>query len=224
MASRVSPPDLDEEEYLFSCGASCVMGCDEVGRGSIAGPVTVGVTCFISLPTAFPCGLRDSKMLTERRRESIFSRVEAWPDTWAIGSSTAKEIDDKGITNALGMAVLRALADIEKKVDVGKKPYLILDGPLDYISPCFTRDAARGLSVLPHIVTMVHGDARCASVAAASVLAKVTRDKTMCDYAHLPPYTFYKWEKNKGYGTQEHRNAVKKYGLSDLHRHSWHIT
>jgi ribonuclease HII len=211
-----------------------VAGLDEVGRGAWAGPVSVGVA--IVRPglraTSVPRWLRDSKMLAEERRESLFDEVASWCAAWAVGHADAAECDRWGMTAALRLASHRALAGLEEGPDA-----LIVDGPYDLLCerplpPWVQGRLDLGLdddlqcplplpevSVPSTIVPVVDGDARCVAVAAASVLAKVVRDRLMrAESEHYPHYLF---ERNKGYPSPAHQYALRGYGLSAIHRRSW---
>jgi ribonuclease HII len=236
----VISPDWTHELALVKAGADVVLGFDEVGRGALAGPVMVGCSAFFAShirqlaasEKPIPPLLRDSKMLTPAERERLFTPLSQWADAWAIGASTNKEIDTWGISHALGIAALRALVQVEAKLAV--KPGTsstastaiagILDGPYDYITPASSTLDAPTISVMPSMTTVVKGDAHCATAACASCLAKVVRDRLMVHYAHDPKYQKYDWAENKGYGTKAHRAAIAKFGPSDLHRLSWHLT
>lgn len=227
MAGMTPPvvPTLLREHELFAAGADLVVGFDEVGRGALAGPVMVGAAAL--RPRALneiPARLADSKLLTQKRREAMFEGLGQWVDAWAVGSATNQEIDAWGISHALGIAALRALAKVEAAV--GAQPHIsgILDGPNDYILRNVSTFDAPALPVVPTMVTQVKADQTCASVAAASVLAKVTRDRLMEEYGALPQYAAYGWEHNKGYGSAAHRAAIVASGPCDLHRVSWHLS
>ena len=192
---------------------------DEVGRGAWAGPVSVGVALIPVKATkrTMPRWLRDSKQLSEARRESIFESVGAWCVDWAVGHATPEECDRWGMRIALRLAAQRALAGLERPPDA-----LLVDGPLDLVSE---PDAEPGGQPHPKpaftgpVHPVVGGDARCASVAAASVLAKVVRDRLMrAESEHFPAYAF---ERNKGYPSPVHQMALRGYGLSSIHRRSW---
>ena len=142
-------PTLDMERAIAASGYDVIVGFDEVGRGSLAGPVMVGAaairTCDLAglSPLQVPDGVADSKMLTEHRREAIFEELKSWCASWAVGSASNTEIDDWGISYALGIAALRALGQAEEKLGIdgdgmldGKpvKVGAILDGPNDYIT------------------------------------------------------------------------------------------
>ena len=205
----VRAPDLAEERRLRSEGHGRVAGLDEVGRGAWAGPVTVGVAVVrprVQL-RSMPRWLRDSKMLSEARREEIFDAVARWCQDWSVGHATAAECDAWGMTEALRVAACRALEGLCAAPDA-----LLVDGPVDLLRHGDERFA--GL-----VRPVVDGDAKCASVAAASVLAKVVRDRIMRDEAaHYPLYGF---DRNKGYPSPSHQLALRGYGPSAIHRRSW---
>jgi ribonuclease HII len=215
---RVTTPNLSEENVLRKRGHSLVAGMDEVGRGAWAGPVSVGVALIPAKATkrTLPRWLRDSKQLSEARRESIFETVATWCVDWAVGHATPEECDEWGMRIALRLAAQRALAGLNHPPDA-----LLVDGPLDLVSE---PDAAPGPRRPKPVFTgsvhpVVGGDARCASVAAASVLAKVVRDRHMREESeHFPAYSF---ERNKGYPSPVHQMALRGYGLSSIHRRSW---
>ncbi len=205
----VCSPDLKEERRLKSEGHASVAGLDEVGRGAWAGPVTVGVAVVRPRVQmrSMPGWLRDSKMLSEARREQIFESVGAWLQAWAVGHATAAECDEWGMTEALRMAARRAIEGL------GESPSaLLVDGPVDLLR--HPDEPFEGV-----VRPIVDGDAKCASVAAASVLAKVVRDRLMREEAdHFPAYAF---ERNKGYPSPLHQAALRGYGPSSIHRRSW---
>ena len=210
----VADPDLREERRLFRQGYESVIGCDEVGRGAIAGPVSVGVVAIGSRCGRFPEGLRDSKMLAPARREALLPGVVKWVSGWAIGESSADEIDDTGIIAGLGRAASRG---IERLVDQGvelSRAVVLLDGKHDWLTPALGPWAAELT-----IVTRVKADRDCASVSAASVLAKVGRDGQMV--RHHDDFADYAWDSNKGYGSAAHWAGLDRVGPSPLHRWSW---
>lgn len=229
-------PTLELERTLAAQGYDVIVGFDEVGRGSLAGPVMVGATAIWArdLPTlTVPEGVADSKMLTEHRREAIFHPLRRWCASSAVGQASNTEIDEWGITYALGVAALRALDELERQLGIGSATQMlqsvirvggILDGPNDYITAALGTFDAPDVPVPAHIITKVKGDQHCATVAAAAVIAKVTRDHLMVDIAKgNPAYEPYGWARNKGYGSQVHRDAIAKYGPTPLHRLSWHL-
>jgi ribonuclease HII len=231
----VCRPTLAEERRLWGSGHHWVAGLDEVGRGAWAGPVSVGVAVVSPGATArsMPIWLRDSKMLSEDRRESVYPEVAAWCADGAVGHASAAECDRFGMRVALRLASLRALAVLELRPDA-----LLVDGPYDLLREDPATDeeeageepalptravveaaACDGVALPGTVVPVVDGDARCAAVAAASVLAKVVRDRQMRGEAeHFPAYGF---ERNKGYPSPSHTAALLGYGLSAIHRRSW---
>lgn len=222
--TRVAPtglrPTLRHERRLWRAGHEWVAGLDEVGRGAWAGPVSVGVAVIRPhvRRSTVPRWLRDSKLLDEARRESVFDEVAAWCADGAVGHATAAECDRFGMTAALRLAGFRALARLELQPQA-----LLMDGPFDYLRP--GPDHVHAELPLPRVeppgtvVTVVDGDALCAAVAAASVLAKVVRDRLMrAESEHFPAYAF---ERNKGYPSPTHQRALRGYGLSAIHRRSW---
>lgn len=235
-------PTLDMERGLADQGYDLIVGFDEVGRGALAGPVMVGAAAIraADLPSLrVPEGVADSKMLTERRREALFEPLREWCAASVVGQASNVEIDEWGITYALGVAALRALNDVERTLGIGAGPVsaddpstpvtprigAILDGPSDYITKALGTFDAPAVPVPAHVVTRVKGDRHCATVAAAAVIAKVTRDRLMVDIARgNARYAPYEWERNKGYGSAAHRRAIAELGPTPLHRVSWHLT
>lgn len=179
-----------------------VVGLDEVGRGSWAGPVTV---CALVPGTDHLRGVRDSKQLTPDQRETAAARVRAWARAIGIGHSSHEECDELGMTEALRRAAGRALGEIRAQ---GFEPdRILLDGNHDYIG-----DRTR-------VQTIVKGDGSVLSISAASVVAKVTRDATMAEEAeHFPVYGF---ESNRGYPAPVHKMALRAWGPCTIHRRSW---
>ncbi len=200
-------PTLAEERSLWRAGFERVVGIDEVGRGAWAGPVSVGAALLRpgTRTRSLPTWLRDSKALSEARREMIFEEIGRWCVEWSVGHASAEECDELGMTAAVSLAGERAVAGLASPPDAA-----LVDGPRALVGP--------GDPPFPQ-VPVVKGDARCAAIAAASVLAKVTRDRMMRDEAeHFPPYAF---ELNKGYPSPDHQRALRGYGLSSIHRRSW---
>ena len=200
-------PTLDVERQLFAGGARIVAGIDEVGRGAIAGPVTVGAVAVDASRTTFPEGLADSKLLTPRRREAMEPLVRSWALAHATGSATAAEIDRIGIVSALGLAASRALHALGAVPDV-----LIVDGNTPFLV-----EEPGG----PRIIMRVKADQDCACVAAASVIAKVERDAVMTALHASHPH--YGWDGNKGYGAAVHTAAIRTHGVTEHHRTSWNL-
>ena len=200
-------PTLEIERSLFADGVRVVAGMDEVGRGAIAGPVTIGIVAVNSDVAEMPVGLRDSKLMTPKRREAMVSTVQQWSLAWATGSATAQEIDAFGIMSGLGLAASRALQALGIQPDV-----IILDG-----NTSFLLEEEGG----PRVVTRVKADQDVACVAAASVIAKVERDALMAQLHEQFPH--YGWSSNKGYGAKVHTDAIATHGLCDFHRKSWNL-
>jgi len=225
---RAAParPGLSHERSLWGAGHRVVAGIDEVGRGAWAGPLSVGVAVLCESPLRIPKGLRDSKQLTEDSREKMFDRVAAWCAAWAVGHAGPEECDRLGMTAALRLATRRAVDQLSPDL---VPDAVVLDGTFDFVSPprapqLFDADgavepAALGPEWTASVETVIGGDARCASVAAASVLAKVTRDRIM--RATADSYPAFDFERNKGYPSPAHQRALCGYGLSAVHRRSW---
>lgn len=187
---------LKYENEAFDNGFDCVCGVDEAGRGPLAGPVCAAAVilpkgCIIE-------GLNDSKKLSEKRREQLFDVITKKAVAYSIAMASEKEIDEINILQATFLAMCRAVESLEIKPD-----FVIVDG---------NRDPLLGIKTM----TLVKGDALCESVAAASVLAKVTRDRYMLDMCEK--YPEYQFQKHKGYGTKLHYEMIEKYGISDIHR------
>ncbi|KFF30960.1 ribonuclease HII [Bifidobacterium bombi DSM 19703] len=223
-------PDMLTELCLAQRGFDFIAGFDEVGRGALAGPVMVGVAVMKADDIAHakvPSGLTDSKLLSERRREGLYDELLGWCAASAVGQASNVEIDQWGISHALGIAALRALAQVERRIGmdlVGARVGAILDGPNDYITKALDSFDAPEVPVLAQIMTRIKADQCCALVSAASVIAKVTRDRLMVSLASgNVEYAPYHWERNKGYGSLEHREAIRRLGPCELHRVSWHL-
>ncbi|HEX5268355.1 MAG TPA: ribonuclease HII [Acidimicrobiales bacterium] len=193
------PPSLTLERAMWAEGHDVVVGMDEVGRGAWAGPLTVGAAV---LPTSRRVyGVRDSKMLTEDRREQLFDRVAGWCRAWAVGHASAAECDALGMSEAQRLAARRALAGLGLSAD-----QVLVDGRWDFVGQGTT-------------TRIVKGDAKCLSIATASILAKVSRDRIMREEApHFPAYWF---ESNKGYPCYRHEAALQAWGPTSIHRRRW---
>ncbi len=214
--SPVRRPDLRVERSLLRAGARVVVGMDEVGRGALAGPVSVGAVAVDVHTRACPPGVADSKLLRPAARRAMLPAIGRWGVGRAVGHSSAAEIDEHGIVAALRLAGRRALAQLAVEVDV-----VLLDGSHDWLSQVgtlFDQDVAEGG---PRVHTLVRADQRCSSVAAASVLAKCERDGLMV--AHDEELPGYGWAGNKGYGAPDHLAALAALGPSALHRRSWRL-
>ena len=198
-ALRGRAPTLTIERELWAAGDHVVVGVDEVGRGAWAGPLVIGAA--VAPKNRRPYGIRDSKMLTEAEREGSFDRIAQWCDAWAIGVVTHDECDALGMSAALRLAAQRALEALDIAPD-----RVLLDGSVDFVGGGITR-------------TIVKGDATCVSIAAASILAKVSRDRMMrAEAENFPGFEFHA---NKGYPCPKHRMAIEAHGPTSIHRRSW---
>lgn len=183
-----------EKGYKFVCGV------DEAGRGPLAGPVYAAA---VILPDGVEIeGLNDSKKLTEKKREKLYDVIIEKAVCYSVASASVEEIEEVNILNATYLAMNRAIEGLSVKAD-----YALIDGnrvPKDISVPC---------------ETVVKGDAKSCSIAAASVLAKVTRDRLLLEYAEQ--YPEYGFDKHKGYGTAAHYDAIRKHGVLPIHRMSF---
>lgn len=208
MAVRRSGAGTGIERALREQGAEVVVGVDEVGKGAWAGPLTVAAAVLPAGPTfrGGASGIRDSKQLSEARREALFDPIADWCRAWAVGHASPEECDRLGMSEAQRLAARRALDGLGLVPDA-----VLVDGRWDFV---------RGLVPPATVVrTIVKGDSASRSIAAASVLAKVTRDRIMREAApHHPPFWF---DSNKGYPCPRHREALQGYGPSAIHRRSW---
>ncbi|WP_298226361.1 ribonuclease HII [Gryllotalpicola sp.] len=188
-----------------------VIGCDEVGRGAIAGPVVVGMTVVDSGVGPFPAGLRDSKLLTAKARERLEPACRRWARHSAVGEASAAEVDALGIVAALGLAGSRALGTLHASGAAVGAAVVLLDGAHDWLTAAIA-------GAVP-VTARVKADQTCAAVAAASVIAKVHRDSLMTALHDAAPH--YGWAGNKGYGAAAHFEAIAAHGPSDQHRLTW---
>lgn len=210
-------PTLRVERALQRDGHRVLCGMDEVGRGALAGPVSVGAVVIDERTRTAPQGVRDSKLLSAAARERMVPRLQRWARAYAVGHASAAEIDDVGIMVALRLAGQRALAALEVRPDL-----VILDGNYDWLSDPSTTGLlalAPGAVVTPPVRTMIKADMKCSSVAAASVLAKVERDGLLTQFHGDFPQ--FNWAGNKGYSAPDHLAAIDTYGPCELHRRSW---
>ena len=198
-ALKAKAPGLSRERALWAEGTEVVVGLDEVGKGAWAGPLTVGAAVVPKDRRVNK--IRDSKMLTEDEREAIFDRIADWCEAWAVGHATEKECDELGMSDAQRLATKRALDGLGLPVD-----RVLLDGNWDFV----------GGGIAERIV---RGDASCLSIAAASILAKVSRDRIMRGLG--ANYPLYEFERNKGYPCPRHKAALQAFGPSAIHRRSW---
>ena len=190
---------LEFKKEAFAKGYKSVCGVDEAGRGPLAGPVCAAA---VILPEGVIIeGVNDSKKLSEKKRESLFDVIREQALSYSIAYATVDEIEEINILNATMLAMRRAIDGLEIKAD-----YAMIDGnkipPLDIDAEC-----------------IVKGDAKSMSIACASILAKVSRDRLLYKYAE--EYPMYGFDKHKGYGTKVHREAILKYGPCPYHRKSF---
>ena len=194
-------PDLTLEHELWQSGLAYVAGMDEAGRGALAGPVAVGAVILPDQPHLLSTlkGVRDSKQMTPLAREHLVPRIQVSALTWGVGFAASDEIDLLGIVAATRLAALRALEALS-------------------LFPCYLLTDFR--LELPELdipqTSLVKGDVKCLSIAAASVLAKTARDRLMCELDSQ--YPGYGLGRHKGYGTLFHRRALKRLGYSSIHR------
>ena len=190
---------MELESSLRAEGYDRICGVDEAGRGPLAGPVCAAAVILppdVELP-----GLNDSKKLSEKKRELLFPLIQEQAVAWSVAFASVEEIEELNILRATFLAMNRAIAGLNVKPDLA-----LIDGNQN-------REIA-----MPSR-TVVHGDARCACIAAASILAKVSRDRLMKELAvRYPQYGF---EKHKGYGTKAHYAALREYGPCPIHRRSF---
>jgi ribonuclease HII len=246
MMRKVKPwPNASRERLLFDSGAKTIVGIDEVGKGSWAGPLVIGIAMlsremvFSDEPAVALGGARDSKQLSELQREEIFDQVAAKCLRWAIGAASALECDELGMVEAQRLATSRGFAAFAGasagsdlsigsavrmpggdtaivdaaivetvSLDAAIVDAAIVDGRWDFVSPHARK-----------VMLEVKADADCVSVAAASVLAKVSRDRMMRSLAG--DYPQWHFDTNKGYPCPKHRIALQGYGPSAIHRTSW---
>lgn len=196
-------PTLKLEKRLWKSGYSLICGLDEVGRGSFAGPVCVGAVIF-EKDCIIPDGVADSKLLKPRQRENLAEQIKKCAITWSVGQINVPTINKVGIGKATQMAFRKALRLLEVKTD-----FVLVDA---FYIKHLNRKRQKAVK---------DGDEVCASISAASIIAKVYRDKLMRKLSKKYPH--YGFSKHKGYGTKKHQEAIKKYGLSSVHRKSFHL-
>lgn len=187
------------ENEIYDSGFSLICGVDEAGRGPLAGPVCAAA---VILPRGLEIpGLNDSKKLSEKKREALYDVICAEAMAYGIAFASVEEIESMNILNATFLAMNRAIAKLEIKPELA-----LIDG-----------NRNSGLEIPSRCV--IKGDTSCADIAAASILAKVTRDRYMLDMAL--EYPQYHFEKHKGYGTKLHYEALREFGPSPIHRRSF---
>lgn len=193
-------PDYEFEKAAVNSGFSCICGVDEAGRGPLAGPVCAAA---VILPAgAVIEGLDDSKKLTEKKREKLYDIIKQTAVAYSVAYGTLEEIETVNILETTYLAMNRAIEGLNVKPD-----FALIDG----------NRVPRGIKI--PCETIVKGDSKSMSVAAASVLAKVTRDRLMLEYDKK--YPEYNFKKHKGYGTKEHTELIKQYGPCEIHRLSF---
>ena len=198
-ALKSAAPTLAVERRLWAEGREVVVGIDEVGKGAWAGPLTL--VAAVLPPDRRVYRVRDSKLLTEAEREGLFDRIADWCVAWSAGHASNDECDQLGMSAAQRLAARRALDGLGLEPDA-----VLVDGKWDFVGNGKTHP-------------LVKGDATCLSIAAASILAKVTRDRLMRAAAADHPY--YNFANNKGYPCPRHRAALTTHGPTPLHRRSW---
>ena len=194
-------PTRSMEKELWAAGHDIIVGVDEVGRGAWAGPLMVGAAI---LPRERRVnGVRDSKMLSEANRERLFDRIAGWCDAWAVGGASQEECDELGMAEAQRLAARRAIAGLGVRPDAA-----VVDGNWNFLA-----------GAVAHVEMRVKADRYCLSVATASILAKVTRDRIMRDMSLSYPH--WSFDTNKGYPCPVHKAALLGYGPSAIHRRTW---
>lgn len=188
------------ENSIYKDGYKYICGIDEAGRGPLAGPVAIASVIM-------PCnsmieGVNDSKKISEKKRELIYEKITEEALSWSVSIIDQKEIDEINILNATKKGLTNSIRNLKVK------PNIILVDALEHIDTCG----------IPY-KSIVKGDAKCYSIAAASIIAKVTRDRIMRQWDEI--YPEYGFAKHKGYGTAYHIQAIKEYGLCPLHRRSF---
>ncbi len=198
-ALKSAAPSLAVERRLWAEGCEAVVGMDEVGKGAWAGPLTLVAAVLPRERRVYR--VRDSKLLSEAEREGLYDRIADWCVAWAAGHASNDECDRLGMSAAQRLAARRALDGLGLDADA-----VLVDGRWDFVGNGKSR-------------ALVKGDAICLSIAAASILAKVTRDRLM--RAAAGDYPDYCFESNKGYPCPRHKDALAALGPTPLHRRSW---
>lgn len=191
------------EQEAREAGYTYVCGCDEAGAGPLAGPV-YGAAVILPMGVELP-GLNDSKKLTEKKREALFPVIQEKAIAWAVASVDAQEIDATDILSARMKVMQLAMDQLSVKPE-----FALIDG---------NRDKGKSFAIVTPHRTIVKGDSASASIAAASILAKVSRDHHMMELAQQYPQ--YQLERHKGYGTKLHMELIEQYGISPIHRRSF---
>jgi len=193
-------PNLDVEKELWGQGNRFIAGVDEAGRGAWAGPV-VAAAVILPQGVEIPPGLRDSKLLTPKKREELSEQIKEIAVSFSVGEIPVSTIEKKGIAVAAQMAMRKALRNLKPSPDFVLVDYFTLK--------YFKKSSQRAIK---------KGDVYCASIAAASILAKVFRDRLMRELDHHPEFKVYQFGKHKGYGTKLHQEAIAKFGVCRIHR------
>jgi ribonuclease HII len=193
-------PDYSYEKEAYNKGFNLVCGVDEAGRGPLAGPVCAAAVILPADTVIY--GLDDSKKLSEKKREALYDEIICKATAYGIAFSSVEEIEEVNILGATYIAMCRAIEKLSVAPD-----YVLIDG--NRYPPMLKTEGE----------TVVKGDSKSMSIAAASILAKVTRDRLLLEYAK--EYPEYEFEKHKGYGTKAHIEAIKKYGVTEIHRPSF---
>lgn len=194
---------INNPDFIFekNCGKNIVAGVDEAGRGPLCGPVVAGAVVFLSHDIEIPVVIRDSKKMSEKQRNAAYDWITNNPNVvWAVGQCSAQEIDELNILRASLTAMSRAVDGLKVRAE-----YCLVDG-----------------NKMPDKMvgeTIVKGDAKSLSVAAASIVAKVTRDRIMHELSKQFPQ--YGWDKNAGYPTEQHLQAIDKYGINEHYRKTY---
>ena len=200
LGGKMEKLDLWEiERELHKEGVGPICGVDEAGRGPLAGPVCAAAV--ILPPEAELPGLNDSKKLSEKKREQLFPEIQRLALAWSVAFASVEEIEERNILGATMLAMNRAISGLSLKPELA-----LIDGN-------------RNQEIQVPSRCVVHGDARCASIAAASILAKVSRDRLMVELAR--EYPQYGFDRHKGYGTRDHYAALREYGPCPAHRPSF---
>jgi ribonuclease HII len=201
-------PGFRYERKLWRQGYKLVAGADEVGRGCFAGPVVAAAVVFASTALALPSEIiiNDSKKLRPRQREKGAKWIKENAFAWGVGQASVGQINKFGIKKASEIAFRKAIQEAQSK---SKIDYLLIDA---FYIP-YVRSLRR-----KNQLAIVNGDEKSLSIAAASIIAKVYRDKLMARLSRQSKYKKYGWGRNKGYGTRQHQLAIKKYGITRLHR------
>lgn len=203
----MSLPDFSFEKKLHNEGYRLIAGVDEVGRGCFAGPVIAGCVIFNKQTyknTDIPVRINDSKKMTAKQREIADKWIRKNAEGFGVGSASASQINRLGIKKATEIAFRKAIKNTGAEIN-----YLLIDAfYIPYVKGLRRRNQT----------AIIHGDTKSISIAAASIVAKVYRDKLMTDLSKQSKYGKYKWDRNKGYGTKMHQNMIRKYGTTNLHR------